>query len=285
MRGILVHFTNLGKLLYHSVLALRENEIPVRAAALTYTTMLAGVPFLILVSIVAAKAGYLPLLSSVLPELQETFGLEVPLERLEEIIEQAQSVRLGRLGIVGSVSLLAISLLAISSLEQTVNVIWGIQRHRNWLLRMRDFVPFLFFLVLFFLLISWMLVELRAYLHALALAAPEHKRNLDAPYRTIVISVTAFSWFAIGFIFYLIPHTKVRVASAFAGATLSTVVLFAFVHLTLKFQTFLFARYSAVYGSLAVFPVLMILLYFGWMILLYGVIFAQGHQKLVARRP
>ncbi|KPJ61050.1 MAG: hypothetical protein AMJ46_03525 [Latescibacteria bacterium DG_63] len=266
------------KLLYHSLLGLSANEIPVRAAALTYATLLAGVPFLVILSIFAAKLGYLPLLSSVLPELRESLGLEVPLERLQEIVRQAQSVRLNRLGILGSFSLLVVFLLAVSGLEQSVNVIWGIRRHRNWLVRMRVYLPFLLFLVSFFLLVSWMLVELKAYLNALVFAAPEYQVDKDVPFRAIAVSVMAFSWFAIGFLYYLIPYTKVRVRSAIIGATVSTAVLFVFLYLMLKLQSLLFTRYSLIYGSLAVFPLLMLVLYFGWVIILYGVILTHGHQ-------
>jgi membrane protein len=273
------HLMTFLKLLYHSLLRLRANEIPVRAAALTYVTLLAGVPFLVILSIFAAKLGYLSLVTSVLPELQESLGLEVPLERLEEIAKQAQSVRLDRLGILGSLSLLAVFLLSVSGLEQTVNAIWGIEKHRNWLVRMHVYLPFLLFLVSFFLLVSWMLVELKAYLDSLLLAASEYKVDRDVPLLAIAVSVTVFSWFAIGFLYYLIPYTRVRMRSAVIGATVSTAVLSVFVYLMLNLQSLFFTRYSLIYGSLTAFPLLMVVLYFGWVIILYGVILTHGHQS------
>jgi membrane protein len=266
------------KLLYRSLLGLSSNEIPVRAAALTYTTLLAGVPFLVMLSIVAAKLGYLDIVSSVLPELRESLGLKVPLDRLEEILKQAQSVSLRRLGIMGSLSLLTVFLLAVSNLEQMVNVIWNLPRHRNWLVRLRVYLPLLLFLLVFFLMISWMLVELKAYLDGLVNATTEYSIDREVPFRAISISIMVFSWFVLSFLYYLIPYTKVRWGSAIVGATVSTVVLFVFLFLMLKLQTLLFARYSLIYGSLAVFLLLMLVLYFGWVIVLYGVILSHSHQ-------
>jgi YihY family inner membrane protein len=135
--------------------------VPPRAAALTCGALLAIVPFLIVLSSVAAQLGYLPLLSRVLPELRESFGVRVPLEGFEEIVRHAQAVPMGRLGILGGVSFLITFLLAVSNLEHAINGIWKIERGRNWLVKLRDYVPFLLFLVLFALLVAWILVELR----------------------------------------------------------------------------------------------------------------------------
>jgi membrane protein len=256
--------------LYRSLVSLWRHQAPTRAGALTYTTMLAVVPFLIVLSSVAAELGYLPLLSSVLPELRETFGVQVPLDKFEEIIERAQGVPLGRLGILGGVSFLATFLLAVSNLEQAINAIWGIKRGRNWLVRLRDYVPFLLFLVLFSFLIAWILVELKSYLNVIALGSSEHEMDQNFPLRTIVGFTMGLSWFAIGVLYYLIPHSRVRVRSAAIGATFSTALLFGFFYLMLRLQTLLFARYSLLYGSLAGFPLLMILLYVSWVIILFG---------------
>jgi len=260
----------LLKSLYRSVRSLWAGQVPVRAAALTYTTLLAIVPFLIVLSSIAAQLGYLPLLSRVLPELRDSFGVQVPLGRFEEIIEHAQTVPMGRLGILGAVSFFITFLLAVSNLEQAINGIWGIRRGRNWLARLRDYVPFLLFLVLFSLLIAWILVELRTYLNLIVLASSGHEMSGSFPLRAIVASAMGLSWLAIGVLFYLIPHSKVRVSSAAMGATFSTIVLFAFFYLMLRLQSLLFSRYSLLYGSLAGFPLIMIMIYSGWVILLLG---------------
>jgi membrane protein len=269
----------LLKSLYHSFRSLWVGEVPARAAALTYTTLLAIVPFLIVLSSVAAELGYLPLLSRVLPELRESFGVRVPLDGLEEIIRHAQAVPMGRLGILGGVSFLMTFLLAVSNLEHAINGIWRIERGRNWLVKLRDYVPFLLFLVLFALLIAWILVELRTYLNLFVVASSGHEIDERFPLRAIVASGLGLSWLGIGVLFYLIPHSRVRIRHAAIGATFSTILLFGFLYMMLRVQSLLFSRYSLLYGSLAGFPLVMLVIYFGWTIILMGAVLTHRYHS------
>jgi len=269
----------LLKSLYHSFRSLWAGEVPARAAALTYTTLLATVPFLIVLSSLAAQLGFLPLLSQVLPELREEFGVRVPLDGFEEIVRHAQAVPMGRLGILGGVSFLITFLLAVSNLEQAVNRIWKIERGRNWLVKLRDYVPFLLFLVLFALLIAWILVELRTYLNLIVVASSGHEIDGKFPLRAIVGSALGLSWLGIGVLFYLIPHSTVRVRHAAIGATFSTILLFGFFYVMLRVQSLLFSRYSLLYGSLAGFPLVMLVIYFGWTIILMGAVLTHRYHS------
>ena len=269
----------LLKSLYHSFRCLWAGEVPARAAALTYTTLLATVPFLIVLSSIAAQLGYLPLLSDVLPELREDFGVRVPLDGLEKVVEQAQAVPMGRLGILGGVSFFITFLLAVSNLEQAVNRIWKIERGRNWLVKLRDFVPFLLFLVLFALLIAWILVELRSYLNLIAVSSSGHEIDGKFPLRAIVGSAVGLGWLGIGVLYWLIPHSRVRVRHAAIGATFSTILLFGFFYLMLHVQSMLFSRYSLLYGSLAGFPLVMLVVYIGWTIILMGAVLTHRYHS------
>ena len=132
-----------GQILYDSLIAFRTNQVPVRAAALTYTTLLAFIPFFIILSTTAGELGYLDLLSQFLPELTRILGLVVPIDKIQEIIKHAQNIKMANLGIVGSVFLLISFFLAMSNLEKAMNIIWGIRKHRNWLKRMYIYIPFL----------------------------------------------------------------------------------------------------------------------------------------------
>ncbi|MBN1505020.1 MAG: YihY/virulence factor BrkB family protein [Candidatus Eisenbacteria bacterium] len=269
----------LLKSLYHSFRSLWAGEVPARAAALTYTTLLATVPFLIVLSSVAAQLGYLPILSRVLPELRDSFGVRVPLDWLEEIVRHAQAVPMGRLGILGGVSFLITFLLAVSNLEQAINRIWKIDRGRNWLVKLRDYVPFLLFLVLFALLVAWILVELRTHLNLVALASSGRQMDERFPLRAIVGATLGLTWLGIAVLYYLIPHSKVRIRHAAIGATFSTILLFCFFYLMLKLQSLLFSRYSLLYGSLAGLPLAMLVVYFGWTIILMGAVMTHRYHS------
>jgi len=269
----------LLKSLYHSFRSLWAGEVPARAAALTYTTLLATVPFLIVLSSVAAQLGFLPLLSKVFPALRDSFGVRVPLDGLEQIVRHAQAVPMGRLGMLGGISFLITFLLAVGNLEQAINRIWKIERGRNWLVKLRDYVPFLLFLLLFALLIAWILVELRSSLNLVVLASSGHEIDEKFPLRAIVGSALGLTWLGIVVLYYLIPHSKVRIRHAAIGATFSTILLFGFFYLMLRLQSLLFSRYSLLYGSLAGLPLVMLVIYFGWTIILMGAVMTHRYHS------
>ncbi len=269
----------LLKSLYHSFRSLWAGEVPARAAALTYTTLLAAVPFLIVLSSVTARLGYLPLLSQVLPELREEFGVRVPLDAYEKIVSHALAVPVGRLGILGGVSFFVTFLLAVSNLEQAMNRIWKIERGRNWLVKVRDFVPFLLFLVLFALLIAWILVELKSYMNLVVVASSGHELDETFPLRAIVGSTVGLGWLGLAVLYWLIPHSRVRIRHAAIGATFSTILLFGFFYLMLRVQSLLFSRYSLLYGSLAGFPLVMLVIYVGWTIVLMGAVLTHRYHS------
>ncbi|MBF0432639.1 MAG: YihY/virulence factor BrkB family protein [Fibrobacteria bacterium] len=266
------------KILYYSLLSFRTNQVPVRASALTYTSLLAFVPIIILLSVFAGKFGYLELVSKVLPSLSDSFGFEVPLDEIQNIITHAQTIKLGGMGAAGSFFLVLSFLLALSNLEKAMNIIWGTKRNRSWAKRFVVYIPFLIFLLLFVLFLSWILVKLKVYLDMLIMQAMGHQIE-TVGFGGVTLGIMFLVWGFINILYVLIPYTKVRLRSAITGATFSTLALFGFFYLMLQFQSYLFMRYSALYGSLAVFPLIMVLLYISWIIILYGVALTYGHQK------
>ena len=278
--SILIFLRKFGKLLYDSFMAFRTNQVPIRAAALTYATLLAFVPFIIILSITASKLGYLQILSGVLPELSLSLGLNVPLDSIQELIEHAQAIKMAQLGFVGSIFLFISFLLAMSNLEKALNIIWGIRKNRNWLVRMRIYIPFLICLVLFILLISWMLVKLKIYLVQFIQGSLDQQLDQNLQFGGILISIMGLSWFFIGVLYYLIPYTKVKIRSVVIGATSTTVILYLFFYSAIQIQSLIFTRYSLLYGSLAIFPLIMLFLYLSWIIILYGVTLTFAHQHL-----
>ena len=67
--------------------------------------------------------------------------------------------------------------------------------------------------------------------------------------------------------------------SAILGATVSTPVLYSLADGVGLFGTYMFNSYAALYGSLAIFPLRMLMLYISWVLVLYGVVLTQAHQE------
>src|SRR5262249_34858166 len=85
------------------------------------------------------------------------------------------------------------------------------------------------------------------------------------------------TWIGYTFLYMFLPHTKVKLRSAFFGAffagTAYQLVQWGYFH----FQIGL-SRYNAIYGALASLPIFLIWLQLGWMIVLAGCEVAYVHQ-------
>ena len=77
----------------------------IRAASLSYTSLLAVVPLVILLTSISMALGMADLLTDHLPALNTVFGLNLPLEQILPILENAQKIKLSRLGLIVSIGL------------------------------------------------------------------------------------------------------------------------------------------------------------------------------------
>lgn len=95
-----------------------------RAAALTYTTMLAVIPLLILLTSITLAVGFGNFISDYLPHLLDMFSLDWPTEPIVALIENAEHVPIGKLGFIGAAGLFITFIFAFGSLESNFNVVW-----------------------------------------------------------------------------------------------------------------------------------------------------------------
>lgn len=262
-----------------SFLTFRSNQVPIRAAALTYTTLLALVPFLVILFSVAGKLGYLQLVLNLLPQVNSTFKINLPLDKIDTIIHQVQRVELSNMGIIGSIGLFVSFVLAMGTLETAMNIIWEAPKSRGFFSKVINYIPFLIFLILFILLFSWMLLRLKEYLDTLFQGNILERLEHGVQFTVILALLVGLNWLFFVVLFYLIPHTKVQWISAVMGATFTTPVLYLLGFLVGLFGSYLFNSYSALYGSLAIFPLLMLVLYISWILVLYGVVLTKAHQE------
>ena len=131
------------RVLVLSGMSIPINQIPVRASALTYTTILSFVPLAVILSAVAGHFGYLGLLSKSVITLSDSMNLDIDLDPILNLINQVQSVDFHRLGLVGSLGLLVTFFLSMSNIELAMDQIWDIHKKRNWWTRIKEFTPFL----------------------------------------------------------------------------------------------------------------------------------------------
>jgi membrane protein len=189
------------------------------------------------------------------------------------IIQFIQSTNSRTLGVTATVLLVFVAINMLGRVEETFNDIWGLARGRSWAARF----------VLYSALLLWAPVLL---VFALGLAGGPHLAATRAfihstPYAgslmlqgsSIVILCLTF-----GLLYLCMPNTKVHWRAAMIGGLTSGVLW----HLNNVFSVFYVSRWvsnSRIYGSLAIIPVVMVGLYFGWLILLFGAQVAYAYQN------
>jgi membrane protein len=260
------------------------NQIPVRASALTYTSILSFVPFAVILSSVAGRFGYLDILSRLVIYMADSMNLDVNLDPVLGVIEYAQKVDFQRLGLVGSFGLLFAFFLSMSNIELAFDHIWDIRKDRNWWRRIKEYTPFLLLLILILVVATNVLLKYRSFLDT-------KFSGVEIPglvHETVIVlstmAVVGFLWLALGLLFYIIPNTRVRIFPAVLAATLSTGAIYGLTRVLVFFPSLILSRNNFIYGSLAIFPAVLLMIYLFWMIVLYGAAVAFIYQRLYHSR-
>lgn len=256
-----------------SVQAFLQSHGTIRAAALTYTTLLAVVPFVILLTSISVLLGIADALTDYLPAIDKTFKLHLPLEQILPILENAQSIKFGHLGVIGSLGLFVTFLLAIDNIESNMNVIWHVPKNRSLVRKAIIYIPFL---LLGVAAIGFLTGLLAIFRHLLSYLAGLETFILGSDYTgilveggvTLFLNLVAFS--LLYAIYRFIPYTKVQRRPALLATLSAWVGMYVFVGALIFLQASLFAKMSLFYGSLAFIPLVMLLIFGIWCIVLYG---------------
>ncbi len=191
----------------------------------------------------------------------------------QQIHEFIRNTRSGTLGVTGVLLLIFVAISMLNSIEGTFNDIWGVQRGRNWLMRVARF---------------WVAISLGPVLIAigLSLAGGSHFRGIEAvleasPFigRLILQIITLlFIWFVFALLYQFIPNTKVHFSASLAGGIAAGTLW----HLNNVFGFLYVSRVvsnSKIYGGIGLVPVFMAGLYLSWAILLFGAQIAYAFQN------
>ena len=194
-------------------------------------------------------------------------------EAAEYIHQFIRNTRSGTLGVTGVALLIFVAISMLNSIEGTFNDIWGVERGRNWAMRVARF---------------WMAISLGPLLIAvgLSLASGEYFQSTKMLLQTspflghIVLQAGTmiFIWLVFALLYQFVPNTKVQFSAALAGGIAGGTLW----HLNNVFGFLYVSRVvsnSKIYGSLGLIPVFMAGLYLSWAILLFGAQIAYAYQN------
>ncbi len=244
-----------------------------QSAALSFTTILSLVPFLALAFAILKGFGVQNRLEPLLIQ-QVTAGSE---KAVANIIQYINNTNMTSLGTAGLVSLVITVVSLFESTEEAFNGIWGVTETRSVYRKFTDYLSVALVAPILMLSATSITTSLQSQeVVRWAVAKPYIGELLlrgfrIAPYLSI--------WLALIFFYLFIPNTKVRFRSALVGGILAgTIWQFAqwgYIHFQLGVT-----RYNAIYGTLALLPIIMIWIYTSWAIILFGGEVVWAHQTL-----
>lgn len=270
---------------------LSENRLFSRAAALSYSSLIALGPLVAIVVILSssfvqsdAETQIKRALLFIAPSLQELVTIDSTsgdaemasaldellsqiVDGAEALLNQVNTSGSKAFGALGGIILIWVVIQLLTSVETTLNQIWGVHQGRPWSQR-----------IVFY----WTFISLGALLGlgstALFSASNLAKMTDWVPFGSEMTSVLlgfspglsfAMLVLLLALFYRFFPNTPVSFRAALTGSLLTSALLFLnnylsilYVHRVISFQS--------LYGSVGIIPVMMIGLYFFWVLILLG---------------
>lgn len=274
---------NAAALGWHCAVMLRRDRAPQMAAALAYRTIFGLIPTLVL-SLIVLRFFYPDSIAEPLRRLLDAAGLsDLTIESADDAAPTVQPVgewieslvaRIGELnfaaiGVVGVGVLIYAALSLMTQVEQSFNTIYKAPTGRRLAARLTQYWTILTLGPLGVFASFWLGDRGRAALESLG-AGKALNAIGAAP-------ALAASWLALLLAYVVIPHARVRLRPALAGAFVAAVLWEAgkwgfglYVGLT--------TGYSRFYGSLGLLPIFLLWIYITWLIILFGLELAYASQ-------
>lgn len=240
-----------------------DHQCLTRAAALTYTTLLALVPMLAFMFAFLKGLGLQnvlePILLARLPVASEDF--------VRQVVSYVNNVQVGTLGVLGLGSLLFTTILQFGTVEQALNDIWGVRTGRPLLRKIADYISIMVIGPVVLVLAIGINTALQ---HQTLLTTLMEQRLVgDALLLLFVFLPYLALWSAFAFLYAFLPNTQVKLLPALMGGILGGTLwqLGLGVYIDFLIGT---TRFEAIYGAFAQLPVFMVWVYLSWVVTLLG---------------
>lgn len=267
----------LLEILKKVLLAIRfftAKRVMTKAAALTYSTLLAIVPILAVVFAIARGFGYNKYIEVWFRDAfaSQPQAAEVIIGFVNSYLVHTKSgIFLG----IGLVFMLYTVLMLVSNVEQTFNEIWQVKKPRSLFRTFTDYLAMFFCFPIIIVLTS----GLSIFMATIANSMPDFL--LLGPAMRFLIDLTPYILMAGMFIglYVFMPNTHVKFHSVIVPGILAGIAMQGLQIFYIHSQMFL-SSYNAIYGSFAALPLFMLWVQISWTICLFGAELCYTNQYL-----
>lgn len=255
-----------------------QDMLLVRAAALTFTTLLSLVPLLaVLVYVVKTLDLEAEVYKRIVGIIFSGVDIEAesgfdPVGQLTQFAQEGASPK--ALGYMGMAFVVATVFGLMMNIESAFNQIWGLRVRRSLYRKAADYVMVLLLLPIAVALVISMPTLLKS--------ATWLEDQLLIKY-LLGVSNYVLVWVAFTVLYTVVPNTKVRLPFALFGGLVASILwgLAAWAYVTFQFGL---PNYKLIYAAAAQVPLLLMWLYVSWVIVLFGaeLVFAYQNEKTYA---
>jgi membrane protein len=267
-----------ARVTYYAVKDFNDDDLLVKASALTYFTLLSIVPLLAMAFGIA-----------------QGFGLEAYLEKIilenfesqQQIMEQLlnfshsmlQNTQGGLVAGVGAFLLLWTVMRLLTNIESSFNSIWNVKKSRTLVRKFTDYIAMMILAPIFIIISSSATVYAEVYISELG---SEYALLgwLGSLYSFLLGLLPYVStWMLFTLLFLVMPNTRVQPKYALLAGVLMGSVYQVVQYGYIYFQVNV-SKFNAVYGSFAALPLFLIWLQLSWLIILIGAEIAYYSQHV-----
>lgn len=242
-----------------------SGEIQLVAGALSFSTLLSLIPFM---AVSLATLQYVGGLETIYPKVEsivlQYFQGPTGAEGTRVIRRAFHRIHAGRMGGWGAVALVLASIFLINDMERGLHRIWNLTERRP--LHKRIFLYWIF-MVLF-------PAGLAIYV---AVSSMKFFDGTGSPLSLKIVN-HAILFFALYFVYKVVPNTKVPMGPALTGAAVGTLGLHVLLS-SFKWISHSFFAWGKLYGSFAALPGLLIWVLLTWYMVLIGAAISASFRK------
>lgn len=238
----------------------KEDKCPIHASSLTFTTVMAMVPLLVILFAIAKGFGF-EQVSGML--LAKTADMPAAFQdAVKTILTTVGSASAGALGGAGVIFFLWAAIKMLSGIEDTFNLVWGIKTPRAFIEKVRNYIVILVVAPILLIIANAGLPVIMGFAGKLTWMGPFLKLGLQA----IPVFIMALTF---TFVYITMPNTKVKFSAAFTGAFVSALLSILFQVAIIKLGV-LATSANKTYGTLAAIPLFLSWVQISWQIMLLG---------------
>jgi membrane protein len=256
------------------------DTLQVRAAALTYFTVLSLVPLLAFAfALLKGFGAYEVLVKQTLRPYLLNFleGNQSLQTAIDQILGFVENTGVTSLGFIGLITLLYAATRLLRNIELALNDIWSVHAARETVKQLRDYLAIIVVTPICMMAGAGLTTAGQAF----KLVREAGKTLGISELLDQLISLMgplAVLFLGLLFLYSVMPHTRVRFLSAVTGAAVGAMLWYAVLIVHVRFQVGV-ANYNALYSSFGAIPIFLAWLQISWLVVLAGAQIAASHQN------